>query len=121
MQAELKSLFSSDIDERVYWPDDAEVFAFILDATIGPKGEDAGNIFQFFVCTPKWITTRLINRHFGEIGVFGRHMIIVTEYDFAAIRAMIAGLCSSTTGKDWAEVANKLSRYGAWEYADYQN
>jgi hypothetical protein len=121
MQAELKSLSSSDIDERVYWPDDEDMFGFTLDATIGPKGEDAGSIFQFFVCTPKWITTKMIKRNFGDIGVFGREMIIVTEYDFASIRAMIADLCSKTTGRDWGEVAQKLSRYAAWEYADYQN
>lgn len=120
MKAELKSLTSSDIDERVYWPDDEDLFGFSVDATIGPKGEGAGNIFQFFVCTPKWIATRMINHEFGEVGVFGKEMIIVTEYDFNSIRTMISNLCSRTMGRDWAEIANKLSRYAAWEYADYK-
>ncbi|MES0864371.1 Imm8 family immunity protein [Ruegeria sp. SCPT10] len=121
MEAELKSLTSSDIDERVYWPDDEELFGFTLDATIGPKGEDSGNIFQFFVCTPKWITTKMINPDFGDFGLFGRELIIVKEYDFFSLKAMISELCSGTSGKDWAEVANKLSRYAAWEYADFQS
>ncbi|WP_170419195.1 Imm8 family immunity protein [Ruegeria atlantica] len=77
MEAELKSLTSSDIDELVYWPDDEELFGFTLDATIGPKGEDSGNIFQLFVCTPKWITTKMINPDLGDFGVFGGELIIV--------------------------------------------
>ncbi|WP_170419193.1 hypothetical protein [Ruegeria atlantica] len=34
---------------------------------------------------------------------------------------MISELCSGTNGKDWAEVANNLSRYAAWKYADFQS
>lgn len=120
MRAELKYLLSTDIDEDTYWPDDEEIFGFNLDATIGPKGQDAGDIFTFFVCTPKWITSKSINRHFGDVGIFGRHLIIVVKYDLIAIREMIAKLCASTTGKNWQEVANKLSRYASWEYADYK-
>lgn len=121
MEAELKSLTSSDIDERSYWPDDEEMFGFTVDATIGPKDDDSGNIFQFFVCTPKWINKNMINRDFGDIGVFGKDMIIVTEYDISSIRAMISKLCENTKGKDWADIANRLSRYASWEYADYQS
>ena len=79
MEAELKSLTSSDIDESVYFPGDEDLFGFTLDANIVPKGEDSGNIFQFFVCTPKWIATKMINRDFGDIGAFGKDMLIVIE------------------------------------------
>ncbi|PRA75775.1 hypothetical protein CQ054_22660 [Ochrobactrum sp. MYb29] len=120
LEAELKSISSSDINENQYWPEDEELFGFTLDATIGPVGEDSGNIFQFFVCTPKWIASRMINRDFGDVGVFGREMIIVTEYNIPAIRKMISDLCKRTSGRNWSEVATKLSRYAAWEYADYQ-
>lgn len=120
MKAELKSISSTDIDERVYWPDDVNCFGFSLDAIIGPVGEDTGNLFQFFVCTPTWVSTKMINRDFGDHGVFGRYLIIVLDYDFERIRQMVSQLCDETKGKDWSEIAIKLSRYAAWEYAEYQ-
>ena len=121
MRAELKTLIGSTEDERAYWPDEEDNFSFFVEATIGPEGEDYSDVFQFQVCTPKWIATKMINRDFGDYGVFGRYMMIVKDYDFEEIKAMIVKLCKETSGSDWAEIASKLSKYGAWEYADYQS
>lgn len=53
MRAQLKSLMTSDIDPRTYWPDEEDDFGYYVQATIGPEGEDAGDVFGFQVCTPK--------------------------------------------------------------------
>ncbi|MEE9427951.1 MAG: Imm8 family immunity protein [Paracoccaceae bacterium] len=120
MRAELKTFICSDFDERAYWPDEEDNFGFHTEATIGPEGEDSEEIFAFQVCTPKWIATKAINQVFGDFGVFGRHMLIVTEYDWDKTKLLIAKLCTETTGENWAEIAHKLARYGAWEFADSQ-
>lgn len=116
MKAKLHHLISADIDERVFWPDEEDNFSFFVDALVGPSeglGEEA---FSFHICTPKWIATKMINQDFGDYGVFGKNLIIVKEYDWDKIRIMISGLCSRIAGRDWAEVACKLSRYGRWEF-----
>lgn len=119
MKAELKSLTSVDIDELTYWPDDEAMFAFNVDAAIGPDTDDSSNSFCFFVCTPNWILSKAINRDFGDFGVFGKHMIVVTEYDWDKIRQLIENLCSDTSGESWNEIARKLARYGRWEFEDH--
>ena len=120
MKANLRHLISPDIDERVFWPDEEDCFCFAVDALVGPDGEPGEEAFGFRVCTPKWIATRMINRDFVDFGVFGKNLIIVKEYDWDAIRKMVATLCANTTGKDWQEVASKLSRFGRWEFEDHQ-
>lgn len=120
MKAELKSLTSIDIDERIYWPDDEEVFGFNVDAAIGPVSENSSNTFCFFVCTPQWILSKSINRDFGDFGIFGKHMIVVNEYDWEKIRELIEKLCLETEGANWDDISQKLARYGRWEFEDHQ-
>ncbi len=121
MKVELKHLISPDIDERVYWPDEEDNFGFFVQALVGPAGEEGEESFGFQVCTPKWISTNMINRDFGDYGVFGRYLIIVKDYDFDEIKKMVAKLCNDTSGENWQEIAGKLSRYGEWEFSDYQS
>ena len=120
MKAELKSLTSIDIDELTYWPDDEEMFGFNVDAAIGPDTDISSNNFCFFVCTPQWILTKSLSQDFGVFGVFGRHMIVVAEYDWENIRSLIEKLCSETKGESWDDVAQKLARFGRWEFEGHQ-
>ena len=119
MKAKLKTIICTTEDDRVYWPDEHDNFCIWVEAEIGPRNQDGAHLYQFQVCTPKWIAKEMINRDFGDYGAFGRYLIIVKEYDWDEIKKMIADLCDKTTGKDWNEIALKLSRYGQWEYADY--
>ena len=116
MKAKLHHLISADVDERVFWPDEEDNFSFSVQALVGPDGEPGEESFNFQVCTPKWISTKMFNRDFGDFGVFGKNLIIVKEYNWDEIKKMVSDLCSRTTGKDWAEVAGKLSRFGQWEF-----
>ncbi|AYM81031.1 hypothetical protein G6L67_07635 [Agrobacterium tumefaciens] len=116
MRAQLKSMMTSDIDPETYWPDREDDFGFYVQATIGPEGENVGDVFGFQVCTPKWISKRLE----VEGMIFARHMLIVAEYDYRAVFKRISDLCQKTTGSDWQDIAIKLGRYGYWEFEDYQ-
>ena len=116
MRAELKSLSSSDIDPSTYWPEDNEHFGFALDAVIGVEGEDAGDVFSFLVGTASWLA---LYRSKFKGCTFGQGTIIVNEYDFATIKALISDLCERTHGVSWEEIAPKLSKFGSWEYEGF--
>ncbi|MEJ1334509.1 MAG: immunity 8 family protein [Candidatus Sedimenticola sp. (ex Thyasira tokunagai)] len=116
MDAELKRVHSPDIDSlSSYQPEEPECFAFLLQAMIGPKGEDWEESFDIEVCTPKWI-----EKTYGldEI-VIGRHYFIVREYNYENIIRTIDKYLMHCSGDDWKEVAARVSRLGRWEFEDY--
>ncbi len=114
MQAELKRLHSDIFDLEHYRPE-KEAFGISVQALFGPKGTNGEESFGFTICTPQWFS----ERHDGEI-ILGLHYLIVPSYDYAKIIGFISKFASGCLGKDWKEVARKLSRLGSWEFEDYQ-
>ena len=116
MNAELKRLHSPDIyDLESYRPETADKFGFLLQAMIGPEGKDGEESFDIEVCTPRWLDE---NYDLDEV-VIGRHHLIVREYNYQRLVQSIQEFLKSCTGKDWNEVARKVSRLGMWEFEDY--
>lgn len=117
MEAELKRLHSPDIfDLEKYRPEDSESFCFLLQAFVGPKGEEGEESFDIEVCTPKWLAT-----HFDSDEVtIGQHYLIVREFNYKKISSAIEKFLNHCSGEDWKEVAGKVSRLGRWEFEDYQ-
>ena len=68
------------------------------------------------MCTADWIRDQLTL----ERCIWGRHMLVVQEYDYALILELVSERIASCDGNDWAEVANKLARIAAWEFEDYR-
>ena len=116
MKAVLKEIISPDIDFKTYWPEDEDDFGFLLEATIGSSDTEGGDYFQIFVCTPKWIQK---NHQIDDL-IWGRHMLIALKYDLNGIQKKVADYCDQCEGKDWTEIALKLSRIGFWEFEDYK-
>jgi len=117
MTAELKRLHSPDVyDLQTYAPEMSDNFGFLLQAMIGPKGTEGEESFDMQVCTPKWLSD---HHDPGDI-VFGRHYVIVFEYDYARLVNMISSLCNECSGQSWQEIAARLGRFGKWEFEDYQ-
>ena len=48
-------------------------------------------------------------------------MLIVSEYDLDVIKAEIDLCVESCTGENWSAIAQKISRFAAWEFEDYQS
>ncbi|WP_100550811.1 immunity 8 family protein [Caedibacter taeniospiralis] len=115
MRAKLKEFYSLDLDIDSYWSDQLDNFGFWVRAMIGPEGEEGVESFDIRICTPKW----LISKYSAEEVLFGRHMLIVFEYDLDRIKNKISRYCDSCFGETWQEIANKLSRIGYWEFEDY--
>ncbi|CAH1520230.1 conserved hypothetical protein [Vibrio owensii] len=116
MQAELKQLHSPDVNFDTYWPEEIDNFSFLLQAMIGPKGEDTSESFEIHVCTPKW----LINNTVKTDILCGRHMMIVVDYNIKRIEQFISNYCERCVGNNWQEVEEKLRELGRSEFQDYK-
>ncbi|QOT80092.1 hypothetical protein F7R26_021630 [Cupriavidus basilensis] len=85
---------------------------------VGSDDEEGGggHLYQILACTPARIT-----REYGQAGaIWGRHMLIVFEFDPERIKSEITRYVNGCTGKDFSEMAQKVPRIGAWEFEDYQ-
>lgn len=116
MKAKLKDLHSPDIDLDSFKPREAGNFMFLLQAFIGPDNKTGDESFDFQVCTPDWLKS---NHSKAEV-LFGRHLLIVFEYDLPRIRGKISKYCESCVGDTWQDIAEKLSRIGGWEFEDFK-
>lgn len=104
MNAELKRVHSPYIQNlESYMSENPEKFGFLLQAMVGPEGEDVEESFDIEVCTPKWL-----EENYGqEDVVVGRHHLIVREYDFARLIGVIKKYLKQCSGEDWAEVGGR--------------
>jgi len=52
--------------------------------------------------------------------ILGSNKLIVFRFDMDRILTRIKNLFGNCSGKDWNEIAIKLSRIGHWEFENYQ-
>lgn len=117
MRAKIKEIYSLELTCSLedYWPSDEQNFGISIRLIIGSVDITGGDIFDLFVCTPDWIKGQ-----YTDVGpVWGRHMLIVMEYDWPLIRKKIDLLVTKCSGRDWQEISQKLSMFIAWEFDDY--
>lgn len=116
MTAELRGFQSPDVyDLETFSPKIENNFCFYLEISVGPKSEQGAEQFGITVCTPQWL---LENKQEDEI-LFGRNYLIVFKYDYQRIYNRIKKYIEGLNGSDWAELAQKVSRIGYWEFEDY--
>jgi hypothetical protein len=117
VRAELRGLYSSDIEDLpTFRPADGTVFHVEVGAFVGPAGEPVGeDLFYFHVCTVRWLEERPPPKGFE----FLRHYLLLTRWDYDVLVRAVSDLCLHTEGKDWNEIATKLSRFGRWEYENH--
>ena len=118
MRANLKEMYSLELSTTMeeYRPEILENFGLSVRLMVGQEGEDGTESFDVLVCTADWIKDQLTL----ERCIWGRHMLVVQEYDYALILELVSVRIASCDGKDRAEVANKLARIAAWEFEDYR-
>ncbi|WP_080727724.1 immunity 8 family protein [Pseudomonas fluorescens] len=117
MSAELKRVHSPGIyDLESYHPACADSFCVLLQAMIGPSGEDGEESFDIEVYTPKWIENNLGT---DEV-LIGMHYLIVREYNYQKIVHAIEKFLLDCSGTNWREISKKVSRLGLWEFEGYE-
>lgn len=117
MRAVLKGMRSLELEEPLekYCPDDPVNFGTWIRLMIGPENSTGSESFDILVCTPDWIKVQ----YEIERAIWGRHMLIVLEYNFDLIKTEVNHYIENCTGSDWGVIAQKLSRIGKWEFEDY--
>lgn len=116
MRASIRRFHSPDIsDLGTYKPEKADTFGFLLQVIVGPAGLEGEESFDIEVCTPKW----LLQNYGQDDIVFGRHHIVVFEYQYDRFVDAITSYVETCEGASWDEVAQKLSEIGRWEFEDY--
>lgn len=117
MKAKLKEIYSLEVDVPLqeFFPEDPNDFGLSVRLMIGLENSTGAESFDILVCTPDWIK----HQYEEERSVWGRHMLIVLEYDFDLIKTKIDRYIKSCTGDNWVAIAQQLSRIGAWEFEDY--
>ena len=118
MKAALKGFSSIDIVEKLqdYQPIDKENFSFLGTFYVGEKDIEGEDNFDVFVCTPKWL---LENTQKDDV-IFGRHYIIVSEYNYDTIYQALKKEIDSIEEDNWDKIGEKIGRIGHWEFEDYQ-
>ena len=119
MHAELRSLHSPDLDLQHETPADPEDFTILVQAFIGQAGKPGEDAFSFQVCTPRSLEDTA-RRQLAKGFWFARNLLVLERYDYQVLCRAIIGLCRSTSGRSWDEISVKLSRWGAWEFEEYQ-
>lgn len=116
MRAELKRIHSPDIEDLLQFsPDDPERFSFLLQAIVGPLHKEGEESFDIEVCTPEWLSE---NHEKNDI-VFGRHLLIVFDYNYERIVNKIKSYVEKCEGDTWDKIAEQIGRIGKWEFEDY--
>jgi hypothetical protein len=116
IRAHLLHLHSPDaFDLSTFAPEDPTNVGILVQAMIGPEGQEGAESFDFLVCTPNWLQAQ-ISRDGARMG---RHHLIVDAYDFGVVEESIRAICDRAAGPDWQSVASYLGRYGKWEFEDY--
>lgn len=104
--------------EEYHPPENPECFGLWVNLRIGSDAEEGTNDFRLLVCTPGWLEVML--RYEWGRAQWGRHMLIVLEYDFDLIKNKIVSYVESCTGNDFLEIAQKISKVASWEFEGYQ-
>jgi len=82
----------------------------------GPADGSGAESFELLVCTPAWLAVEVVRT--GPM--VGRHLLIVEKWDATQVRDKITELFTQENGKDWHDLAVRLSRLGFWEFEDFQ-
>jgi len=118
MRAILKEFYSLDIDMPLveFYPEKHNNFGFWARMIIGEKEIGGEESFDILICTPKW----LLNNHAKNEIIFGKHHLIVFEYNYHNIYKKLKYTVENTEGNDWNEIGLKLGAIANWEFEDYR-
>jgi hypothetical protein len=72
VKGELRGLYSPDIPEtdlESFRPEDGDNFALLVTAFVGPSDAPGEEMFDFVVCTPRWLAEHPAREDSGSCGI----------------------------------------------------
>jgi hypothetical protein len=117
MKAIVKSMWvdSLTVEPDSYVPENPENFSLWIEVRVGPDNSSGADDYRVLVCTAEWLRQNVWEPRWG------RHMLIVREYDHSTIEKCIRDYIAECTGDEWGVVAEKIARNLFWEFEDYQS
>jgi hypothetical protein len=112
MKATIISIESPDVEDLEAYQSSGPSFCVPLQLLIGPRDSMGEELFDLQVCSPDWLKQQ-------ALPMIGRHLLIVSTFDFHAIREFLEDEVDRIEGDTWNEVGEKLGRIGHWEFEDY--
>ena len=115
--AELKTLFGNSGQLLEDLQPIGGSFCHTLRAEIGVHGENGADAFEFDVCSPEFLENET-----ESYPVFsGQNLIITWRFNAEQIEEFVRKRLRHATGKDWHEIAGKISNWARWEFEDYRH
>jgi hypothetical protein len=115
MRADLRRMYSPDVDDLRRWDPDADEPAILVQLMVGPDGAEGEESFEVTLCTSEWLRDRAQKDGIVD----GRHHYVVAEYDYDRVLSYFRRRVSSCEGDAWPDVAAHVAQIGAWEFEDY--
>lgn len=117
MRCQLRYLHSPDVPQlESYQPADASTFSILIQAMIGPLEGEGEESFSFVLCTPGSLAKELSTDGYR----WGHSLLIVPRYEFHSLLSAVQRVCHRVEEPTWQDIANALSYYFTWEFADYR-
>lgn len=113
----LKNIELGIKDFDSFAPDIRDNFCVWLTLLIGPSNLEGGHDYNLGVCSPKWLYHNIQN--YGPM--WGRHLLIVEDFDSVKIRRKIDDIILHCTRETFEETSIVIGRYFLWEYEDYKS
>lgn len=98
-------------------PDNPHDCWIIIQADIGPEGEEGLDIFTFYVCTVEKLKCGLQSQGFQ----LGHHLILIERFDWQIVENAIKSILDKLVADNWDQLAAKINEYGEWEYNAYKD
>lgn len=113
MKARLDGIYSPDLPSGYgELPANPSNCWVVVQADIGSVGSLGADCFTMYVTTPLFLEG-CVNQAGHQMG---RGLIVVPEFDWDVVEQAILETCAALEGENWAELAEKLSRYFLYEY-----
>ncbi|WP_082741985.1 immunity 8 family protein [Burkholderia sp. MSMB1072] len=114
MQAIVKDISNGFFDLKTFVPDDPHCFDLLVRICIGRTDTVGADDFYLNICTPEWLAKNIWQP------TWGRHMLIVREYNLSVIEKFIGDYVATCQGDKWNAIGERLGRMFAWEFEDYK-
>ncbi len=114
MRAEVRRIWFPDIEFGPLF--DSANTVQLAEVYVGAVGAPGEEQFEVTVCTSAALAELLAKQPF----VIGRHWLFVAEFSAPAVEAILRKLIGNLEAPGWVELAEKVGRFGEWEFEDYR-
>jgi Immunity protein 8 len=96
----VKHFLSPDVGLGNFSPEDPTDFSFLLQALVGPAGQEGEESLQFIVCTPRHLAKQLVSDKYS----LGRGLVLIGSSDIQGILRFVQRAVERVEGSNWADV-----------------